>query len=502
MRIIGLFILLLLPFISKGQSKFEALRKKLVENKTYEYVYDFENDYAVFRTFKGKMGLIDTTGNVVIKPTYEYIHNKEELKNLYEVGNTVNKKFKRGYIDLKGNIRIPLEYDDVYFLSKNLIRVSKNNKTGVVDTLNKLILPVKFDYIRDYADVIYTQNNNLLDLFDFSGKQITNFKAKDIDYFTDNRTIVTLQNNNSFIIDNHGKTILDPIKNHRFEKVIDSDSYIILNTISNKKGLINSKGEYTIECKYDDIRNHKSFFIVKDKSKFGLVTKNDAILKPIIYDGIFPVNYEENNLFQNQLLALKGNFKGIINPFLQNEIIPIRYKDVDDFSDYYIVTTVENKNGLFSENGDRIISEDYEFYNVAPDKIFATKNNKKYLLTITGKTYSEIEIPVDEFAKNGPFSNGFAKSNFQIFKNGNKYGVISNKNEIVVACEYDAIKNIYSTSEFIVKKDNKYGVVKAKNEIKLEIKYDSYQIIKEYIRFDIKNPKTKKAYMINYSSDY
>lgn len=502
MRIIAFFILLLLPFISKGQSKFEALRKKLVENKTYEYVYDFENNYAVFRTFKGKMGLIDSTGNVVIKPTYEYIHNKEELKNLYEVGNSVNKKFQRGYIDLKGNIRIPLEYDDVYFLSKNLIRVSKNNKTGVIDTLNKLILPIKFDYIRDYADVIYTQSNNLLDLFDFSGKQITNFKAKDIDYFTDNRTIVTLQNNNSFIIDNYGKIILDPIKNHLFEKVIDSDSYIILNTISNKKGLINSKGDYTIACKYDDISNYKSFFIVKDKSKFGLVTKNDSILKPVIYDGIYPVNYKEDNHFQNQLLAKKENLEGIINPFSENEIIPIRYKDVEDYSDYYIVTTLENKNGLFSENGDRIINEDYEFYNVSPDKIFATKNNKKYLLNITGKTYSEIEIPVDEFAKNGPFSNGFAKSNFQIFKNGNKYGVISNKNEIVIACEYDAIKNIYSTSEFIVKKDNKYGVVKAKNEIKLEIKYDSYQIIKEYIRFEIKNPKTKKAYMINYSSDY
>lgn len=502
MRIIAFYILLLLPFISKGQSKFEALRKKLVENKTYEYVYDFENNYAVFRTFKGKMGLIDTTGNVVIKPTYEYIHNKEELKNLYEVGNTINKKFQRGYIDLKGNIRIPLQYDDVYFLSKNLIRVSKNNKTGVIDTLNKLILPIKFDYIRDYADVIYTQSNNLLDLFDFSGKQITNFKAKDIDYFTDNRTIVTLQNNNSFIIDNYGKIVLDPIKNHRFEKVIDSDSYIILNTISNKKGLINSKGDYTIACKYDDIRDHKSFFIIKDKSRFGLVTKNDSILKPVIYDGIYPVNYKEDHHFQNQLLAKKENLEGIINPFSENEIIPIRYKDVDDFSDYYIVTTLENKNGLFSENGDRIINEDYEFYNVSPDKIFATKNNKKYLLTITGKTYFEIEIPVDEFTKNGPFSNGFAKSNFQIFKNGNKYGVISNKNEIVVACEYDAIKNIYSTSEFIVKKDNKYGVVKAKNEIKLEIKYDSYQIIKEYIRFEIKNPKTKKAYMINYSSDY
>lgn len=498
------FLLFLFPFISFSQKKFDNLREQLVKSKTpgYEYIYSYENNYAVFRTFKGKMGLIDTTGNVVIKPNYEYIDNKKELKNLYEVGNTVNKKIKRGYIDIKGNIKIPLEYDDIFYLGKDFIRVSKNNKTGVVDTLNRIILPLKFDFIMGHGDIIYAQSNNIVDIFDFSGKQLTNYKAKDIDYFTDDRSIVTLQNNNTFIIDNQGQIILDAVKDHQFETVVDSDSYIIQNTITNKKGVINSKGEYQIECKYDDIVSHKSIFIVKDKSKYGLVSKKDAVLKPLIYDAIYPVNYQEDNQFQNQFLATKGDLKGIINPFLENEIIPIRYKNVQTFSDYYIVTTPENKNGVFSENGDRIVTEDYEFYNAAQNKIFATKNNTKYLLMLAGNSFSEIEIPVDEFAKKGLFSNGFSKSNFQIFKTGNKFGVISNKNEIVVACEYDAIENIYATGEFVVKKNKKFGVVNAQNQITLEIKYDTFQIIKEYIRFEIKNPKTKKAYMVKNSTDY
>ena len=498
------FLLFLLPLVSLSQKKFDNLREQLVKSKTlgYEYVYAYENNYAVFRTFKGKMGLIDTTGNVVIKPTYEYIYNKEELKNLYEVGNTVNKKFKRGYIDRKGNIRIPLEYDDIFHLDKNLIRVSKNNKTGVVDTLNKIILPLKFDFIMDHGAIIYAQSNNIVDIFDFSGKQLTNYKAKDIDYFTDDRSIVTLQNNDTFIINNEGKPILESIKSHRFEKVIDSDSYLILNTITNKKGVINSRGEYTIECKYDDIRTGESTYIAIDKNKYGLITNKDSVLKPFVYDAIYPVSHKEENLFQNQFLARKGDLEGIINPFSEKEIIPIEYKDVQTFSNYYVVTTLDNKNGVFSENGDRIINEDYEFYNAAQNKIFATKNDKKYLLTLVDNSYSEIEIPVDEFTKKRLFSNGFSKSNFQIFKNGNKFGVISNKNEIVVACEYDAIENIYSTSEFVVKKNKKYGVVNARNQITLEIKYDSFQIIKEYIRFETKNPKTKKAYAVNNSSDY
>ncbi|MCP2025715.1 hypothetical protein L1276_000855 [Flavobacterium sp. HSC-32F16] len=35
MRIIGFIILFLLSFTSKGQSKFETLRKQLIENKKY-----------------------------------------------------------------------------------------------------------------------------------------------------------------------------------------------------------------------------------------------------------------------------------------------------------------------------------------------------------------------------------------------------------------------------------------------------------------------------------
>lgn len=502
MRIIGLFILLLMPFISKGQSKFESLRKKLVENKTYQYVSDFENDYATFSTSKGKMGLIDSTGNEIIKPKYEYIRNRKDLKNLFEVGNTVNKKFKYGYVDIKGKIRIPIEYDDVYYLDKDFIRVSKNKKTGVVDTLNRIIIPLKFDFIMNHGSIIYTGSNKIVDIFDFSGKQLSNFKAKDIDYFTDDRSIVILQDNNTFIIDNHGQIILNAIKNRQFETVVDSDSYIIRNTITNKKGVINSKGEYQIECKYDDIVSNKLVFIVKDKNKYGLVSKKDAILKPLIYDAIYPVHYQKDTLFQNQFSAKKGNLEGIINPFLENEIIPIQYKNVQTFSDYYIVTTLENKNGVFSENGARIVNEDYEFYNVSQNKIFAIKNNKKYLLTLAGNSFSEVEIPVDEFAKKRLFWTGYSTSNFQIFKNENKYGVISNKNEIVVACEYDSIEYIYSTAEFVVKKNKKYGVVNAKNQITLEIKYDSFQIVKEYIRFETKNPKTKKAYFVKNSSDY
>ncbi len=498
MRNILVLLILLFSFIAKGQSKFEPLRKQLMENKTYEYVYGFENDYAVFRTFKEKMGLIDSLGNVVLKPNYAYIENRKELKNIFEAGIIVNKNFKRGFIDLQGNIKIPFEYEDVFYLGKNLVRVSKNNKYGVVNLDNKIILPIKYDNIMGSNGISFVQNNNSIDLFDAEGKQITKFQAFDIEYFQHKRSIVMLQNKNTLIIDTLGNIVLNTVKNHRFERILSQNSFLILNTLTKKKGIINSNGQYEIECKYDEIMPSNSIYIVKNNGKEGIINQKDAVLKPLIYDNVYGVFSNDSISFKNHYFASKGNLQGVINPYLEKEIIPISYKYIDPFSKHYITTNAENKGGLFSAKGEIIIPEEYDFYSAAQNKIFAVKSSKKYLLTIENNNYTETEIFVDEFVKSNQYFRGFSKSNYQIFKDKNKFGVYSNKNKIAIPAEYDAVTEIYGTGEFVVKKNNKYGIVNSDNETQLELKYDSFQIIKEVVRFNIKNPKTSKFYSIKY----
>ncbi|MEN2488398.1 WG repeat-containing protein [Flavobacterium sp. B11] len=498
MRNIFLLVILLLSFISKGQAKFEDLRKQLTENKTYEYVYGFENNYAVFRTFNEKMGLIDSLGNVVIKPTYQFIHNRKDLKNIFEAGKIVNKKFKRGFIDLQGNIKIPFDYEDVFYLGNNLVRVSKNNKSGVIDLKNKIILPIKYDNIIDSNAILFVQSNNSIDLFNAEGKQITNFQAFDIEYFQHKRSIVTLQNKNTLIIDTLGNIVLNTIKDHKFERILAQDAFLILNKLTKKKGIINSNGKYNIECKYDEIYPSNSIYIVKNNAKNGLVDQKDSVLKPLVYDNIYAVYSKDSISFKDHYFAYKNNLQGIVNPYLEKEIIPISYQYINPFSKYYITTNPENKEGILSAKEEVIIPEEYDFYSASQNKIFAAKKSKKYLLTIENNNYTETEIFVDEFVKDNSIFRGFAKSNYQVFKDKNKFGVYSNNNTLAIPAEYDAITEIYGTGEFVVKKNNKYGVVSSDNQILLDIKYDSFQIIKESVRFNIKNPKTVKFHPVKY----
>lgn len=486
-----------------SQNKFDYIREKLVQNHKYEYVYGFENNYAVFRTFDKKMGVIDSTENVIIEPVFSFIHNKEELKNLFEVGNEINKKFKRGFIDLKGNIKISIIYDDVFYAEKGLIRVKKDNKFGVLDTLNNIILPLKFDYISIDNNLIIAEIKGTNNLYDFQGKKMSNLEFTEISDFINNKAIITFQNKSTSIIDNLVNIVLKPIKDYSFEKVLNDDLYLIKNNLNTKEGIINSKGEFIIKCKYDEIKQVKSFFIAKSNNKKGFISLTDSIVKPFIYDEIYfsyvddAVSFRDNNIEDNYIVQ-KDKLYGVINPNIENDIIPIRYKNIRTlFNKYFIVQNIENKNGLFFKNGEKVLIEEYKFYNVFEKTIFASRNNKQFLIELEDVKYNEKEVSVDEFVKFKD-EQEFLKNANQIFKSKGKFGIINYENKIVIPCEYELIENIYLSKEFIVKKNNKYGIVNSDNKIVLEIEYDGFKKLHETILFTKEKQKIKKYHEISY----
>lgn len=496
-------LFLLFPFITSSQNKFDAKIEKVKQNNKYEYVYAFENNYAVFRTFDNRMGVIDTTGNVVVKPFFTSIYIKKGLNNLFEVGKVINKKYKRGYIDLKGNIKIPIIYDNVFYVEKGIIRVTKDNKFGVLDTLNNTILPTKFDYISYDNNLIITQIKGTKRLCDFQGKQIGDVEFKDISNFINDKAIVTFQNKSTSIIDNAGNIILNTIKGFSFVNVLNDEKYLIKNNLNSKKGVINSKGEFMIKCKYEEIKQVKSFFIAKMNNKQGFISSTDSIIKPFDYNEIYfsyfitPFvlgNYKGGDNF----IVQKDNLYGVINPYIKNDIVPLRYKNITTlFDKYYIVENTENKNGLLLANGVKIINEEYKFYNTYENTIFASRNKKQILIKLEDAEFSEIEVFVDEFIEFKD-EQEFPKNANQIFKSKGKFGVINTKNIIVVPCEYELIENIYDSNEFIVKKNNKYGVVNSENKVVEKIEYDEFNILKESVLLKKKNKSVEKYHEISY----
>ncbi|QRE32820.1 hypothetical protein H0I49_11725, partial [Flavobacterium psychrophilum] len=80
----------------------------------------------------------------------------------------------------------------------------------------------------------------------------------------------------------------------------------------------------------------------------------------------------------DNFIMQKDNLYGVINQYIVNDIIPLRYKNIITlFDKYYIVQNAEDKSGLLLENGVMVLKEEYKFYNNYENKIFATKKTNK-----------------------------------------------------------------------------------------------------------------------------
>lgn len=124
---------------------------------------DFENqkallkDRIVIQNSDGRYGVIDLSGTEVIGTRYAYIqfneYNKEfTITNLYE---------KVGIDYINGETKISVNYDKIESIHKDkgLYLVKSNNKYGVIDSDEKIILQIEYDDIG--VDILpYTAQSN------------------------------------------------------------------------------------------------------------------------------------------------------------------------------------------------------------------------------------------------------------------------------------------------------------------------------------------------------
>jgi WG containing repeat len=65
----------------------------------------------------------------------------------------VKEGIRFGLIDSLGNLKIPIVYNEILPLGNKLL-VCKDRKWGVVTKNNEVVVPVRFDYIENYYDII------------------------------------------------------------------------------------------------------------------------------------------------------------------------------------------------------------------------------------------------------------------------------------------------------------------------------------------------------------
>lgn len=254
------------------------------ENKIKDYGYEeleetFANHKTVLQnmlvvtTTNNKMGIIDVEGNTVIDAKYE------EIKYLPITGDfLVTSNKKKGIVGLVSNkvkTRVEIAYDNIELMDsdKGLYLVEDNDKYGVIDIKGNKKIYIEYDEIG----------------IDISNYQKNELKNK---YIIADNVIPVKKNDNWALFDTNGNQLTEfKYDNFGYEKRNDKDAinllvipdYNVIVACKDKKyTLLNSAGKELFGIIADDIymtinEGKKSYFIIAGDNKYDAIDQLDKM---------------------------------------------------------------------------------------------------------------------------------------------------------------------------------------------------------------------------------
>lgn len=175
---------------------------------------------------KGKWGIADIhTGKIKINPIWDYVgpfyngyaHVAIEAKVDCSYYHDIRVYGgKHGYIDETGKSIVPLEYDDGNDIPySSYFEVAKNSKWGMIDKKNRIIIPLKWDFLERcygtnliFCGLVNPQENTIdWGVYDKKGNLIVEPKLskKPVPYTGDHKNRLCINSETYYILESEEK---------------------------------------------------------------------------------------------------------------------------------------------------------------------------------------------------------------------------------------------------------------------------------------------------------
>ena len=308
----------LFPIKRKGKWGFMNRNGKEVIHCIYDTKANFKKSKAIIGYF-GVKGIIDLSGNWVVKPSYKDITDFSYNFFIYRIGEIY-------YLKNYSNDLIYFSSHPLVFKDETIFEVRPNTTSEISSIGTRVIDDPTFSNASQYWQVIkisgkygFVDINGLLkityrydSLLPFS-EDLAAFKLRgkwgfintdekiivqphytEVTPFKNGVSVVTAQGKMG-LMSNHGKAILKP----KYEAISHLKDDLWLVTEQKLIGLFNSQGKIIIQPKYDSLTYiNNELIIVARKGKYGAVTIKGTSILPRIYDFI---GYD----YTNKVLLLK-----------------------------------------------------------------------------------------------------------------------------------------------------------------------------------------------------
>jgi len=356
----------------------------IIEPK-YEHIESYQEKRAIVTSSEGKY-VVDENGLTLTKITFPFISSYHE--SVAVVGSMVNEVLLYGYLDLNGDIVIPMKYQKAYDFNMDKALV-KDEKYQLINKEGKVIQTYLYSYVGNYA------NNRLVfklqdkcGYIDENGKIIIKPQYEYCQSFIDENAIINEKdelNDTYGLINLEGEEIFKPIYHHiirlgnnRFalgKAKVKTKPYL-----GNLYALGNDKGEILTDFKFNSIEpyHHHLASVNQDGYTFfidldGEVVKNLPILLgkgTLIYmDHIIQANIDyvhfyindESQIinYPNYIIPINDTLDVLISKYKPNENYLVYYPQIEKIT---IQNKVNEKLKLLSRVQDIPSQIKYEYY--------------------------------------------------------------------------------------------------------------------------------------------
>jgi hypothetical protein len=404
----------------------------------------------------GKWGLIDTTGNLAIGCSYDYL----ETENKGKIIAIVNSRY--GVIDRSDKILIPFNYNEIRFFPINLqndsakfpclyYKARKGKNWGVINEANKTIVPFEYQNVEylpnEKGDFFVATKNNKKGLLDTAKRVIIPFNFDEIEYLdATSKSLFRVR-----LTSNKANGVVYPLTgfmDKRFEfNVLPQfyDAWPFENGFARvcfypkKFNFIRPNGEMlcrdTLEAA-KDFRYGKA--AVSKNGKWGYMDTTANFVLPCKYG-------KANNFYGNVAvvgttlppkffnLIRKKKITALINS--SGEIIKkLPFKDVEDFKDGMAVVSLKRQQGLIDTLGRTVLPVRYTELRFEGHNLLIAwqRGENTTVFSVNGTTFKVL----GKYDLVGPFSEGFAW-----VRKGKKYGFIDSTGNLAVNMDYDFAGN-------------------------------------------------------------
>lgn len=443
------------------QPKYDDITHLSYNENTYDLVLNDSLLYP-FIIKEDKKGVINLQGKILISCEYEFIDGK-----LHKEAWIVKNEKGYGLIHQSGKIIVACQYKDINFDEINgyFIVQDSNNKWGLMDNNARIIEPLQYDNLEALGKNLYIFTKDSIiakpKLFIKELPTVTN-TAINIDACKAKEDTSRFD---IFVLKRQGIiNLLTHQQINEYDKLNLIELYpnnIVLATKNDKMGILNDKGMLITSCIYDDIsvrscytkngnNDNLLYFSLLLNNKKGIANTAGKEIVPCLYDKIED-QFDYLFLYKKNKVYLANIYQGLLSTKAYQNIIEVSYISYyrQKVKTYFEVSQ-NNKKGLLNNIGkeimackyDKIIPQNIDFFCVEENKNQALFNKEGKQLSPF--VYDKIEQLEDE-------------KYFRIFQH-EQYGIINDKNEIILPSIYDNISIDYGGKPrsmfFIIKENN------------------------------------------------